>query len=182
VQANAKAHMERWVGTAAADPRPPPTPARPPRLCPSPLEPRSTSPRTRPETNRYKPSGMRRSRLPAAASARRPPRLARRPHPRIRSRRSMTIEFLHPTRSARSSGRSPWDSTYPSTARCSAATTGAASSARSTRPRRHRDRFSLHEDRRSPVRAARRGRPSSPNWHAHGPLPRLRLATPCTRR
>ena len=101
---NANAHMERWVGTVrrecldrllivgrrqlehvlrvyvrhyngqrphrALDLRPPDSTTRPPR-----------------------------ERRDAARTLQvRPARPARRPHPRIRARRSMTIEFLHPTR------------------------------------------------------------------------------------
>jgi hypothetical protein len=42
----------------------------------------------------------RRSRVDAAGSPGEPPRPARRPHPRVRACRGMTIEFLHPTRRA----------------------------------------------------------------------------------
>jgi hypothetical protein len=69
------------------------------RACPrlrSALQPRSTSPCTRPEAARLKPAHP--SRLKPPRSSSEPPRPSRRPHPRIRARRSMTTAFLHPTR------------------------------------------------------------------------------------
>jgi putative transposase len=85
----------------ATDRRPPPTRTRPSHLRQA-LQPTAASPRARPETTGYEPSVMRRSRLPAAASSRRPPRPARRPHPRVRHRRRrVTITFLHPTGSSK---------------------------------------------------------------------------------
>jgi hypothetical protein len=52
-------------------------------------------PRPRPEAARYGPSVIRRSRLATAGSSCASARPPRGPHPRIRTRRSVTIEFLH---------------------------------------------------------------------------------------
>jgi hypothetical protein len=108
---NANAHMERWVGSVRREcldrilivgRRQ--LELRPPSLYPS-LQPWAASSRPRPETTRRKHSASRANQRGSARSAAAPPRPPRRPHPRIRARRSsMTTEFLHPT----AGGLSPW--------------------------------------------------------------------------
>src|SRR5205085_43123 len=56
-------------------------------------------PRERPARPRHRDSKV------GGCSSSEPPRPARRPHPRVRTRRGMTIEFLHPTGRARLSPR-----------------------------------------------------------------------------
>jgi hypothetical protein len=104
---NANAHMERWVGSVrrecprpAADLRSQSARARPPRLRP-PLQPAAATPSTRPQTTRFSHPLSRRREHTAAGAPHRPSRPARRAHSRIRTRRGMTTEFLHPTRIAR---------------------------------------------------------------------------------
>jgi hypothetical protein len=80
------------VPRPAPDRRSPPARARPPRLRQSPQL-RATSPRPRPKTAKRERSFTRASELDLADSSGESPRPARRPHPRVRTRRSMTIEF-----------------------------------------------------------------------------------------
>jgi putative transposase len=101
---NANAHMERWVGTVRLE-----CIDRLLILGRRQLEHilrvyvrhynASAPPRPRPQSPGDESSDTRRDHLHAKALSRRPPRPTRRPHPRVRHRRrSVTIEFLHPTR------------------------------------------------------------------------------------
>jgi hypothetical protein len=89
-------HSPPRMPRPAADPRPSPARTRPPRLRPS-LQPTAAAPGPQPESARGEPSLSRPSRVSAARSSCEPPRPARRPHPRVRHRCRVTIEFLHPT-------------------------------------------------------------------------------------
>jgi hypothetical protein len=84
------------VPRPAANRQPPPARTRPSRLRQA-LQPTEATPRSRPATTRLTRTLTARTTLQPAGSSSQPPRPGWRPHPRIRTRRGMTIEFLHPT-------------------------------------------------------------------------------------
>ena len=84
----------------AADPRPAPAHQRPPGPRHA-LQPAAAAPRARPRAARFDDPFTCPNEANAAPTPREPARSTRRPQPRIRTRRRMTIEFLHPTRFVR---------------------------------------------------------------------------------